>query len=70
MDQKNQMKFIMWNLHLLTLQVQCMLVIVGGNFGDVISNLLLFNGNQVTKEYYINDYGNQIKNFVKTVFKN
>ncbi len=40
----------------------------GAIFGDVISNLLLFNGNQVTKEYYINDYGNQIKNFVKTVF--
>ena len=40
----------------------------GAVFGDVISNLLLFNGNKVIKEYYINDYGNQIKNFVKSVF--
>ena len=36
----------------------------GAIFGDVLSNLLKFNGNKVTKEYYINDYGNQIKNFV------
>ncbi len=40
----------------------------GAVFGDVLSNLLLFNGNKVTKEYYINDYGNQIKNFVETVY--
>ena len=40
----------------------------GAIFGDVLSNLLLFNGNKVTKEYYINDYGNQIKNFVKSVY--
>ena len=40
----------------------------GAIFGDVLSNLLIFNGNKVTKEYYINDYGNQIKNFVKSVF--
>ena len=40
----------------------------GAVFGDVLSNLLKFNGNKVTKEYYINDYGNQIKNFVKSVF--
>ena len=37
-------------------------------FGDVLSNLLKFNGNKVTKEYYINDYGNQINNFVESVF--
>ena len=37
----------------------------GAIFGDVLSNLLLFNGNKVLKEYYINDYGNQIKNFVR-----
>ena len=30
--------------------------------------LLKFNGNKVTKEYYINDYGNQIINFTKSVF--
>ena len=40
----------------------------GAIFGDVLSNLLLFNGNKVIKEYYINDYGNQIINFVKSVF--
>ncbi len=40
----------------------------GAIFGDVLSNLLSFNGNKVTKEYYINDYGNQINNFVKSVY--
>ena len=40
----------------------------GAIYGDVLANLLIFNGNSVTKEYYINDYGNQIKNFTKSVF--
>ena len=40
----------------------------GAIFGDVLSNLLIFNGNKVTREYYINDYGNQIKNFVESVY--
>ncbi len=40
----------------------------GAVFGDVLSNLLIFNGNKVVREYYINDYGNQIKNFVKSVY--
>jgi arginyl-tRNA synthetase len=40
----------------------------GAVYGDVLANLLKFNGNKVTKEYYINDYGNQIKYFVETVF--
>ena len=40
----------------------------GAIFGDVLANLLKFNGNKVTKEYYINDYGNQINNFIKSVF--
>jgi arginyl-tRNA synthetase len=40
----------------------------GAIYGDVLANLLKFNGNQVTKEYYINDYGNQIKNFVESIF--
>ena len=39
----------------------------GAIYGDVLANLLKFNGNKVTKEYYINDYGNQIKNFVESV---
>ncbi len=40
----------------------------GAVYGDVLANLLKFNGNKVTKEYYINDYGNQIKNFAESVF--
>ena len=40
----------------------------GAVYGDVLSNLLKFNGNKVTKEYYINDYGNQIYNFVESVY--
>tara|TARA_B100000989_G_scaffold35332_1_gene22456 strand:+ start:162 stop:1886 length:1725 start_codon:yes stop_codon:yes gene_type:complete len=40
----------------------------GAIFGDVLANLLLFNGNRVVKEYYINDYGNQIRNFVESVY--
>ena len=40
----------------------------GAIFGDVLSNLLAFNGNKVTKEYYINDHGNQIRNFVESVY--
>ena len=40
----------------------------GAIYGDVLANLLKFNGNKVTKEYYINDYGNQIVNFTKSVF--
>jgi len=40
----------------------------GAVLGDVIANLLIFNGNKVTKEYYLNDYGNQVKNFTLSVF--
>tara|TARA_B110000971_G_scaffold213707_1_gene244856 strand:- start:6 stop:1730 length:1725 start_codon:yes stop_codon:yes gene_type:complete len=40
----------------------------GAVFGDVLANLLIFNGNTVVKEYYINDYGNQIVNFTESVF--
>ena len=40
----------------------------GAIYGDVLANLLKFNGNTVTKEYYINDYGNQIINFTESVF--
>ncbi len=39
----------------------------GAIYGDVLANLLKFNGNKVIKEYYINDYGNQIKSFVESV---
>jgi len=40
----------------------------GAVFGDVLANLLIFNGNNVVKEYYVNDYGNQIINFTESVF--
>ena len=40
----------------------------GAILGDTLSNLLSFNGNNVTKEYYVNDYGVQIKNFVSSVY--
>ncbi len=40
----------------------------GAILGDVIANILLFNEHKVTKEYYVNDYGNQIINFTKSVY--
>ena len=40
----------------------------GAVLGDTLSNLLTFNGNNVTKEYYVNDHGGQIKNFVSSVY--
>jgi len=40
----------------------------GAIIGDVISNILIFNKHDVSKEYYVNDYGNQIINFTKSVF--
>ena len=40
----------------------------GAIIGDTISNLLKFNGNKVSKEYYVNDSGNQIKKFVSSVY--
>ena len=36
----------------------------GAILGDVISNILSFNKHNVTKEYYVNDYGN----FTKSVY--
>ena len=40
----------------------------GAILGDVISNILIFNKHEVSKEYYVNDYGNQINNFTKSVY--
>ena len=40
----------------------------GAILGDVISNMLIFNKHEVSKEYYVNDYGNQIISFTKSVF--
>ena len=39
----------------------------GAILGDVISNILIFNKHDVSKEYYVNDYGNQIVNFTKSI---
>ena len=40
----------------------------GAILGDVISNILIFNKHDVSKEYYVNDYGNQIISFTKSVY--
>jgi len=40
----------------------------GAILGDVISNVLKFNEHNVTKEYYVNDYGKQIISFTKSVY--
>ena len=40
----------------------------GAILGDVIANVLLFDKHKVKKEYYVNDYGNQIVNFTKSVY--
>ncbi len=40
----------------------------GAIFGDVLSNLLKFNGNKVVKEFYINDYRKQIDDFSKSIY--
>ena len=40
----------------------------GAVSGDVLANILKFNKHKVHKEYYVNDYGNQIVNFTKSVY--
>jgi len=40
----------------------------GAVLGDTLSNILNFNGSKVTKEYYVNDHGGQIKIFVLSVY--
>ena len=40
----------------------------GAILGDVISNILKFNYNIVEKEYYVNDYGNQISHFNYSIY--
>ncbi len=40
----------------------------GAILGDVISNILEFNQNTVEREYYVNDYGNQIFHFNHSVY--
>ena len=40
----------------------------GAILGDTLANLLKFQGHDVIKEYYVNDYGNQIISFSKSVY--
>ena len=40
----------------------------GAILGDTLSNLLIFNGNKILKEYYVNDYGNQVSKFVLSIY--
>ena len=39
----------------------------GACYGDSLSNILSFVGYQVTREYYVNDAGNQIENMAKSI---
>jgi arginyl-tRNA synthetase len=39
----------------------------GAIFGDAVARLLEATGNRVTREYYINDFGNQIRIFADSV---
>ena len=39
----------------------------GAAIGDSLARILSFNGNQVTREYYINDAGNQIYNLALSI---
>ena len=40
----------------------------GAIFGDILCNFLKYCGHDVVKEYYINDYGNQINLFLKSIY--
>jgi len=40
----------------------------GGVYGDNLANIMKFCGYNVTREYYINDAGNQISNLGKSIF--
>lgn len=41
----------------------------GAVIGDVMANLFKVNGYNVTKEYYVNDHGNQIKILVNSLYE-
>ena len=41
----------------------------GAVFGDSLANLLAFTGYNVTREYYINDAGEQVNNLARSVYK-
>lgn len=41
----------------------------GAVLGDVVASLLEANGYDVTREYYVNDYGKQVKILVETLYE-
>ena len=41
----------------------------GAVFGDSLANVLKFSGYNVTKEYYVNDAGEQVSNLARSVYK-
>ena len=41
----------------------------GAVFGDSLANVLKFSGYDVTKEYYVNDAGEQVANLARSVYK-
>ena len=41
----------------------------GAIFGDVLSRIMLFAGYDVTREYYVNNIGNQINKFSKSIYQ-
>ena len=41
----------------------------GATYGDSLSRILTFSGYDVTREYYINDAGNQINNLAISIFE-
>jgi len=40
----------------------------GGFIGDTLANLLEATGAEVTREYYVNDYGSQVRDFGQSVY--
>ncbi|MDQ2941237.1 MAG: arginine--tRNA ligase [Chloroflexota bacterium] len=40
----------------------------GGFIGDVLASVLKATGHRVTREYYINDYGSQVRDFGESVY--
>ena len=41
----------------------------GAVYGDSLANILCFSGYEVTREYYINDAGEQVNNLARSVYK-
>lgn len=41
----------------------------GAVFGDTLASLLKFNGDEVTREYYVNDAGGQVKVLARSAFE-